>query len=155
MHELQRHLLMLEKNGIAVDDNFHLKVGLFDISTDNLGANILFGFAGSFNSECFCRFCTCSKPETKTMITEDISKRRTVLQYIEQINKLDANSCSNLKDTKGIRRTCPLNQLAHFHIISNPSIDIMHDVNEGERFLSSCYISFVIVSLIKLRMSPI
>lgn len=50
LNELSRELLLLERDGITVD-GANLKVLLFNISCDNLGANVTFGFAEGFNAE--------------------------------------------------------------------------------------------------------
>lgn len=36
-----------------------------------------------------------------------------------------------LKDTCGVVRYCKLNDLSHFNIFDNLSVDIMHDLTEG------------------------
>lgn len=130
MDELRIQCAVLEEEGLNVGDSY-FKVGVFDVACDNLGANVSFGFAGSFSAEFFCRFCVTTKTETHTMIHEDISKRRTISQYNEQLKKLKSNPNLSLKDTLGIHKNCLLNELKHFHVISHPSIDIMHDICEG------------------------
>lgn len=104
LEALRRELHVLERDGIIVSGDLHLNVALFDISADNLGANVLFGFSGGFNAEYFCRFCTCTKEETQHMITENVSKRRTTLQYDREIKRLESNPDLDLKSTKGIRK---------------------------------------------------
>lgn len=129
--EIVRDLLVLEQTGIDVGDNIRLKVGLINVACDNLGANVLFGFSQSFSATYYCRFCECSKDETKEIVKEIIPKRRSVASYNKQIERLEVNPNLELKDTKGIGKNCLLNRLNNFHVSTNLSIDIMHDMFEG------------------------
>lgn len=129
--EITRDLEIAETESIISASGFKLNVGLFDFSGDNLGLNVSCGFSGGFNAEFFCTFCTCTKDETHSLTNEDILKRRTVLHYAEQIEKLHSNPTLTLKETFGIHKNCFFNNLKHFHVISHPSVDIMHDVCEG------------------------
>lgn len=131
IEEIVRDLQVLERDGINVGDNAHLKVSLFNISCDNLGANVLFGFAQSFAAEYYCRFCECLKVETKEMVNENVTKRRSKESYNHQIERLAASPDLGLKDTKGIKKNCLFNRLNSFHVSTNLSIDIMHDIFEG------------------------
>lgn len=131
LNELKNELVELERHGIDIDDNFNIKIVLFDVSTDNLGANVLFGFARSFSAEYFCRFCVCTKEESQSMTKENVSKRRTIPEYEKENKRLESDPNLDLKSTKGIRGKCSLNELEHFHVISHPTVDIMHDVCEG------------------------
>lgn len=132
LDEVRRELAIFERDGIDVGNGMQFKVVLFDVSTDNLEANVLFGFARSFSAEFFCRFCECTKAETQSMVTENVSKRRSVSKYQNEIKKLEMNPNLDLKSTKGIHGNCTLNELEHFHVVSHPTIDIMHDVCEGD-----------------------
>lgn len=108
-----------------------MKAGLFNIFCDNLGANVLFGFAGGFNERQFCRFCVCTKEETQKMVEDDISKLRTVASYESQMKKLKSNPNLELKHTEGVHKNCLFNEMDSFHVCRNLSTDIMHDVLEG------------------------
>lgn len=108
-----------------------MKVVLFNICCDNLGANVLFGFAGGFNARQYCRFCVCTKDETQIMVEDDISKLRSVASYQTQISKLELNPYLDLKATDGVRKYCLFNESNSFHICQNLSADIMHDILEG------------------------
>lgn len=129
--EVARELESLEAEGLVVANDFHIKVGLFDVCGDNLGLNISYGFAASFNAEYYCRLCSCTKDEAQTTTTENTLKRRTVMQYEHQLERLSANPNLSLKETEGIQKDCLLNRLKHFHVISLPVVDIMHDIFEG------------------------
>lgn len=129
--EIVRDLQMMERDGIDIGGETPIKVGLINVSCDNLGANVLFGFAQSFSAEYYCRFCECTKTETKEIVDENVAKRRSEGSYSEQIQRLEANSELNLKETRGIRKNCSFNRLHNFHVMNNLSIDIMHDIFEG------------------------
>lgn len=131
VEEIVRDLKKLEKEGLDIGNGKRLKVGLFNICCDNLGANVLFGFSGGFNTDKFCRFCICSKNQTQSMATENASKIRTIASYDSQIQRLKLNPDLELKETEGIKKNCLFNELSSFHVCANLSADIMHDILEG------------------------
>lgn len=131
MSEIIRDLTSVQSEGIDIGENLRLDIGLVNISCDNLGANALFGFSEIFAADYFCRFCECSRIETQSLTKEDISKLRTAATYNEQITKLQNNAKMDLKDTKGIRSHCLFNNVENFHVLTNLSVDIMHDICEG------------------------
>lgn len=130
LQELCRELLVLERDGINVD-GVNLKVLLFNVSCDNLGANVLFGFAEGFNAEYYCRFCECTKEDAQKLVEENASKRRSINGYEKQVDRLKNDPDLSLKQTKGVKKSCVFNELPYFHVLSNLSIDIMHDICEG------------------------
>lgn len=102
------------------------------LGADNLGANTALGFAGGFNADYYCRFCTQIKWLCQTKCREDVNKIRTVENYEKQIQKIEnSEKTLKLKDTEGIKQYCMLNNSPYFHIIVNKTADIMHDLNEG------------------------
>lgn len=121
----------LETQGIDIDEHTNIKGTLIAMCGDNAGANSAQGFVGSFVSHFFCRHCTMSKDECKISSKLNKSTKRTVEGYDESLKIIDDSEKVNFSDTKGIKYACNLNNLANFHIISNPSVDIMHDVLEG------------------------
>lgn len=129
--EIVRDLTFVRINGVDIGDGFRLKVALFNTALDNLGANVLFGFAGSFSAEFYCRFCECSQTECQTLLEEVPEKMRTKEKIAAELLKLELNPKLELKETKGIRKNCMLNNLDCFHITSNLCVDIMHDFCEG------------------------
>lgn len=46
-------------------------------------------------------------------------------------NFISQGKAIDLKATKGDKRECIFNRLQYFHILDNPTLDVMHDVNEG------------------------
>lgn len=88
---------------------------------DNLGLNSILGFDESFQANYFCRFCKTHKNETKYQITENEENLRNLDNY--------NNDCLSL--SYGIKEVCIWHELSNFHITSNLSCDLMHDVLEG------------------------
>lgn len=98
---------------------------------DNLGGNVALGFVQSFSATFFCRMCMCSKAETKKLSTALPEKYRTLSNYQEAIQIIKNSSEVDFKKTKGIAEYCVLNDLENFHILTNWTADIMHDLCEG------------------------
>lgn len=123
----------LETVGICVNGSV-LKGSLINVTGDNLGANGFSGFIECFNGY-FCRACDMTKDESERATIEDYGKMRTKSSYSTCVNAaqkfLDSGKKINFKQTKGVKRSCPFNDLNFFHIIDNVAFDIMHDVNEG------------------------
>lgn len=72
-----------------------------------------------------------SKEECRIAVEEDLTKYRTRDNYNEAIKKIEDSCDVKLKETKGIKYACSLNNLKYFHIIDNYNVDIMHDLYEG------------------------
>lgn len=141
LEEVYRDLKMLEDNGVSIDENLHLNVALLSAAVDNLEANRMLGFSEGFSAKFFCRFCECTKEETQTLTVENISKRRSIEEYELQLENLESDPTLSLQQTKGVHKNCVLNGLKNFHVLSNLTIDIMHDISEGVilYFLSAFY----------------
>lgn len=92
---------------------------------DNLGINGICGFTCSFSNSLFCRVCYAGPDIVKSLCKEDKSLRRTVDQY-----EKDASDTNNSKNT-GVKEKCIFNVLEGFHVITNYTFDIMHDLFEG------------------------
>ncbi|XP_053692696.1 uncharacterized protein LOC128743019 [Sabethes cyaneus] len=86
---------------------------------DNLGINVLSGFAPSFSSMFFCRFCKTNKYNAQIQIIIDDTLIRTVENYNEDKHR-------DFKET-GIEEPSDLNKLTCFHVVNNQVVDIMHD----------------------------
>lgn len=120
-------LTHLEENGIVIEVNSKQQKVYFSLCLllgDNKALNELMGLTQCFIKNGFCRMCSFSVEESQTMITENLSKLRTVENYAEELAKND------FKNT-GIREECIFNRLPTFNIINCPSVDIMHDLFEG------------------------
>lgn len=122
-------LKALEKHGIETALQTTLKGGLFSMMFDNLGANMCLGMVESFNAKHYCRFCIKKKDECQVINVEDEMSMRTRNQYEEIISMIE--KCELTDQTFGIKSPCALNQLESFHILTNPSVDLMHDLLEG------------------------
>lgn len=122
VHELKK----LEEEGIAIQTSrgtqvVHFVLGL--IVGDNLGVNTVLGFGG-FSSNHFCRFCKEHKTSTQSSCGANASHLRTVTNYETDI------AINNFSLT-GIHEMCVFHSLNSFHVTSNFSVDVMHDVFEG------------------------
>lgn len=123
----------LETVGINVSDNLNIKGTVVLTSFDNLGANTSLGFAEGFSASHFCRLCEESKMECQTLTTPFSRKNRTKANYMDNIHNIEQLLPSEFDydKSKGIKRYCVLNDLQYYHILDNPILDIMHDINEG------------------------
>lgn len=124
-------LLILETNGITIKSGQNLKGILTNVSSDNLGANSVFGFVESFSATFFCRICELPAIECKTAVEEISEKMRNKSTYAAQINAINDTQCPDYKISKGVKKFCVFNRLNNFHIFDNCCVDIMHDMNEG------------------------
>lgn len=121
----------LEKNGIMLDNGHVLKGTLVSYAADNLGAHIALCLAESFRAIYFCRTCTVSRDESEMIFKDDLEKYRDESHYERMLEVINNSEKVDFKETFGIKRYCALNDLNHFHIFRNFSVDIMHDLNEG------------------------
>lgn len=124
-------LSVLEDKGILIDGNRNIKGTTAYLGHDNLGANTVLGFSGSFSARYYCRFCLVSKNEAINLCSEDASKLRTIQNYEECLHTVKKSTYVDLKETYGVKQSCVLNELNFFHVITNRSVDIMHDLCEG------------------------
>lgn len=135
---------VLETDGIAVNGK-QLRGTLVQTAFDNLGANVSLGFSGSFSSHKYCRHCLTSKKNCKRFTSESQCTLRTVESYQHSLQKVDESEKVNLNETHGVKYYCELSSLHHYHIVKNPTADIMHDICEGcipellTRFFKLCF----------------
>lgn len=133
-----------------------IKAVLTHLSFDNLGANSGLGFASSFSALYYCRFCMLSKAECQKTTRDDIMQRRTMSDYEKQVKVVENSEKVSYSETKGVKYYCVLNDLHNFHVIKNPTVDVLHDHNEGsiphllKLFIDRCF-SFKTFSLEQLR----
>lgn len=135
-------LIDLEENGVELElptGNVRVYFVLGLILGDYLGLNEILGIRKAFSKGFFCRFCTCTNLDTKTITKENTSKMRTVASYDRDALKKDP------KNT-GINETCPFNRIRSFHIINSPSVDIVHDFAEGINFFEMTEIIMSLIS---------
>lgn len=123
-------LSVLETDGICVNSK-QLRGTLVQTAFDNLGANVSLGFSGSFSAHKFCRHCLSSKSECQSFTTESECNLRTVENYQNSLKIIDDSENVNLNETDGVKYYCLLSNLHYYHIVENPTADVMHDICEG------------------------
>lgn len=121
----------LETIGITTMDGKNVKGSIAVLSFDNLGINSAFGLVSSFNATFFCRFCVMPIKDCRCKCQEDTSKRRTIESYNKDLDYIENSTKVDVKKSHGIKMKCVLNELQHFHMLKNLSVDPMHDLNEG------------------------
>lgn len=99
---------------------------LVGLAHDNLGGNMLHGMVESFAAKNFCRICTIDKNEIQKQSSQDNNLLRTKTHYEDSYSKLNQD-----KIVSELKHKSVLNDLKYFHLSSNPSVDIMHDLLEG------------------------
>ncbi|KAJ8017637.1 hypothetical protein HOLleu_44812 [Holothuria leucospilota] len=119
----------LSKHGVALPDGSFKKGTLTQFSADNLGANSLFGFVESFSASHFCRICLTSKEDAQVIFNERNMQMRN--KDLHNLHVQQAQQNLNLPHVQGVKRESVLNDCAYFHILSNYSLDVMHDLLEG------------------------
>lgn len=121
----------LEETGITLDDGQRLKGTIIHLGADNMGYNLALSLAGHSASH-FCRICELPKKTCQHATTEVLSAYRSNESYQRDLNLIsNSDGKFNFKDTHGVVRYCKLNDLNHFNIFENISVDIMHDLTEG------------------------
>lgn len=127
-------LKILETDGINVEVNGQIKCFkgiLVGISADNLGANSICGFIQSFSVDYFCKICLAQYDDIQNMFTEDKNIRRTIESYNNHLQQIQMSTDPKKIHAFGIKEKCLFNELENFHIITNPTVDVMHDFLEG------------------------
>lgn len=145
-------LKYLERQGIRLSCGKVIKGSLARLSCDNLGANVSLGFAGSFAASHYCRICTMEKEDCQTQTKIDPASMRTKENYEEHIETVKESTKVDFAETMGIKHYCILNDLNYFHIIDNPTLDNMHDLDEGTipHLLKLLFESCISLNLFKL-----
>ncbi|CAH1105247.1 unnamed protein product [Psylliodes chrysocephalus] len=92
---------------------------------DNLGINSILGFTTSFISNYFCRFCKMHKKKCQVTNKIDETLLRNKSNYEIDI------ALNDISQT-GIKNSCALNKIDSFHVVTNFSVDVMHDIFEEE-----------------------
>lgn len=118
----------LETHGITINyrgNRRRFKVILSTLAADNLGIHQLGGLITSFSSHNVCRMCTVTAQSLKGMHALDPNEEKIAAKYEEALQNIDDMWAY------GIRQECSFNSLENFHIITNVTVDIMHDLLEG------------------------
>lgn len=120
-------LKILESRGIEVNNQIY-KVSIGSIRGDNLGINKLLQMVKSFRAENYCNICEIDSKTAKFSTEEDPKLLRNPETYNKIIQEgIPLNKVHN----KGIKGYCILNDLNFFHVCTNYTGDIMHDLLEG------------------------
>lgn len=91
---------------------------------DNLGLHEKLGFATSFRANYNCIFCKTHRNVMEKMTEEDPLTLRNMEEYEKDVLNIDTSS-------SGIKKESIFNKLPSFHVTTNHSVDIMHDIFEG------------------------
>lgn len=126
-----RDISELETNGIDIGPNENIKGFLINVCSDNLGLNEVFGFKMSFAHDFFCRLCTVTKTNSEMRSEIVDSEIRQKNDYDKIMKLLEKNDILDPKIAQGYKNHCLLNDLKFFHILDNISVDLMHDMHEG------------------------
>lgn len=128
----------LETKGFQTTDGKVWKAALINISGDNLGLNTLLGMSKGFMAHYYCRMCEMHRDECGVMTRELPGKLRTKESHQENIELMEENPTNK---PKGVRMECLYNRLLSYDIFENISLDIMHDMHEGNipYFLSAFF----------------
>lgn len=129
--EIVHDIHYLETFGVKIKSKPNLKGTLTESSFDNLGANFALGYVMCFIASHFCRHCISSKEQCQTEVKEDRALLRTKQRYDDHCQIIQNSEKVDFSMTKGMKIYCKLNDITHFHILDNPSVDIMHDLAEG------------------------
>lgn len=127
LRPLVNELKALETTGIKLlvaDKTMQVKVIVGVFTADNLFMNSIMGFVESFTAHRPCRECALHRHDFQKIFVEDKSLMRTVESYDCAVENV------NVQET-GIKQKCVLNELSFFHVVTNCSHDVMHDVFEG------------------------
>lgn len=65
------------------------------------------------------------------MVKENPRSIRNKEEYERIVEQIQSGANLNLTESKGIKAACCLNTLGNFHILSNITVDLMHDIFEG------------------------
>ncbi|XP_055626455.1 uncharacterized protein LOC129768690 [Toxorhynchites rutilus septentrionalis] len=131
-----REIKNLEEHGLTVSTSEGSKKVYFVLALpigDNLGLNKILGFTSSFSHNFFCRFCKAKKPVTQTMQVE-------IPQLARNLQNYEADVSMSTADSTGIKESTIFNEIDTFHVASNYSVDVMHDIFEGVCHYDMCHI---------------
>jgi hypothetical protein len=125
----------LFEEGILVQHERYKKIKFVPILVigDNLGLHQLLGFVEGFSASHYCRFCTLSNQDARSGTVPNENDLRTIDNYEVQLAMDDSRAT-------GLKERCIFNDFQTYHVISNPSVDIMHDVQEGVLHYIMCKI---------------
>ena len=118
----------MEENGINLkigNGNDLVFIYLLQIIGDNKGLNEILNFTRTFIGKRHCRLCSEEKSAMKLACIENKAALRTRETYLRDLEAM------NEKET-GVRGECPLNRLRIFKSYNNYTVDVHHDLLEGD-----------------------
>jgi len=125
-------LRQLSTKGIDVVINaekYNFKFLVWQFVGDNLALHKLFGLAGSFSANYYCRFCFQFKSKCQVDSIEKSDTLRNKDLYKQHIAQLESGDITQTEC--GIKSNCCLNKLEYWHVTGNLTVDCMHDIFEG------------------------
>jgi len=133
----------IQSDGIKLRHKKYGTLKLFPILFigDNLGLNSIFGFSSSFNALYYCRFCKCHRKVMQKLTREDPKTMRNKQNY-------GTDCAAKQFKTTGIKEESIFNDIKNFHVVCNPSVDLMHDFLEG---VCHIVISLILFNFIYIR----
>lgn len=131
LEPLLRDLGHLENQGLYIERlGAHVQGTVAFVSADNLAAHSLAGFQESFRVDKCCRFCLARRQDIQTLQVKSGSfTLRTKLSH--DTNVLHLVNDETVKSVEGVKASCVLNRLHHFHSSTGFPPDVLHDVLEG------------------------
>lgn len=99
------------------------------LSGDNLASNEVGGFQKSFSSGSFCRHCFITYDQKHIPLTDISFVPRTRIKHDMIVNKVMANNDGQI--IQGVKSESWLKDLIGFHATESLSLDLMHDIAEG------------------------
>ncbi|KAJ8678171.1 hypothetical protein QAD02_013958 [Eretmocerus hayati] len=124
-------LKILHEHGIRVVINGEEKtlfLALTQLIGDNLALNCVCGYPPRFTATNYCRCCTATAEECKSLTREVIPLVRTKESYEETLRK---GKMDESPPPDGIVEECVFNEVPDFHVGDHHWQDVMHDLPEG------------------------
>ena len=126
LRELEEHGMDIEIPGKGITKVFAV---LAQFTGDNLAMNQAFGLVTSFKADYCCTLCYATRGQMQVNYREMDYEVRTLVDYNKDLLHLDNLPLG--ENYRGVKRTCTLNKLSHFHMVKNWVNDCMHTVLEG------------------------
>ncbi len=122
------YLQYLHEHGLNVQYEGHtyvFKVHLSTLIADNLGVHSIGGILESFSVIRICRVCMGKKHDVGRKFHHEDFVLRTKIGYEHQLHILQGDP--TLSTLYGLKRKCPFNNIAGFHVINCSAPDFAHD----------------------------
>jgi len=130
LHRFVSELKRLSSDGFDMMGT-QIYVSLIQVAGDNLALNSILGFTECFSTDYFCTMCYATQEDIKSKFYEKEFKLRSESEYCKDLALVSDNRQTGLRLSHGVKRDCILNEIPHFHVTRNFSLDIMHTILEG------------------------